>query len=75
MVFSIFLREKTMTEASVTKIVGAVYAAFATMLSDEGLALMNGTLRFAARDPNTSPAEANILCLIADNVQRSAHPS
>ena len=26
-----------MTEASVTKIVGAVYAAFATMLNDEGL--------------------------------------
>jgi hypothetical protein len=71
MVFSIFLREKTMTEASVTKIVGAVYAAFATMLSDERLALINDTLRFAAGDPNTSPAEANILHLIAESMQRS----
>ena len=38
-----------MTEATVTKVVGAVYCAFATMLSEEGLALMNDTLRFAAR--------------------------
>jgi hypothetical protein len=37
-----------MTEATVTKVVGAVYRAFATMLSEEGLALMNDTLRFAA---------------------------
>jgi hypothetical protein len=59
-----------MTEASVTKIVGAVYAAFATMLSDEGLALMNDTLRFAASDPNASPSEANVLRLIAENVRR-----
>ena len=69
---SSFLKEKTMTEASVTKIVGAVYAAFATMLSDQGLALMNDTLRFAASDPNTSPTEANVLRLIA-RVRCSAH--
>ena len=37
-----------MTEATVTKVIGAVYCAFATMLSDEGVALMNDTLRFAA---------------------------
>jgi hypothetical protein len=37
-----------MTEATVTKVVGAVYCAFATMLSEEGLALMNDTLLFAA---------------------------
>jgi hypothetical protein len=59
-----------MTEASVTKIVGAIYAAFATMLSEEGLALMNDTLRFAANQPNTSPHEANILRSIAEGVQR-----
>src|SRR5262245_37508245 len=43
-----FTTEEKMTEHTVTKIVGAVYSAFATMLSDEGLALMNDTLRFAA---------------------------
>ena len=57
-----------MTEASVTRIVGAVYAAFATMLSEEGRALMNDTLRFAANVPTTSPNEAHILKLIADGV-------
>jgi hypothetical protein len=61
-----------MTEVAITRVVGAVYAAFATMLSDEGLALMNDTLRFAANDPNTPPAEANILRLIADGVQRTS---
>ena len=61
-----------MTEASVTRILGVVYAAFATMLSDEGLAVMNDTLRFAASDPRTSPQEAQILLLIADGVQRPA---
>jgi hypothetical protein len=61
-----------MTETAVTRVVGAVYAAFATMLSDEGLALMNDTLRFAANDPNTPPAEANILRLIADGVRRTS---
>ena len=61
-----------MTEASVTKIVGAVYAAFATMLSEEGLALMNNTLHFAANQPTVSPAEASILRSIAKTVQRSA---
>jgi hypothetical protein len=60
-----------MTEMAVTRVVGAVYAAFATMLSDEGLALMNDTLRFAASDPNTPPTEANILRLIADSVRRT----
>lgn len=58
-----------MTEASVTKIVGAVYAAFATMLSDEGLALMNDTLRFAAAAG--SEEEKRILSLIADATKRS----
>jgi len=42
------------------------------MLSDEGLAVMNDTLRFAASDPRTSPQEAQILLLIADGVQRPA---
>ena len=32
--------EMKMTEATVTKVVGAVYCAFATMLSEEGLAVM-----------------------------------
>ena len=32
--------EMKMTEATVTKVVGAVYCAFATMLSEEGLGLM-----------------------------------
>ena len=45
-----------MTESSVTKIVGAVYAAFATMLSDEGLSLMNDTLRFVANLPGSLKA-------------------
>ena len=51
-----------MTEQAVTKIVGAVYAAFATMLSDEGLALMNDTLRFAAAAG--SEEEKRILTLL-----------
>ena len=59
-----------MTETSVTKIVGTVYAAFATMLSPEGLALMNDTLRFAANQPTISPTEASILRSIAEGVQR-----
>jgi hypothetical protein len=58
-----------MTEQAVTKIVGAVYAAFATMLSDEGLALMNDTLRFAAA--TGSDEEKRILGLIADTTKRS----
>jgi hypothetical protein len=60
-----------MTEASVTRIVGAVYAAFATMLSDEGRSLMNDTLRFAASLPNTTASEAQILKMIADGVSQS----
>ena len=59
-----------MTEASVTKIVGAVYAAFATMMSDDGLALMNDTLHFAANQPTVSPTEASILRSIAEGVCR-----
>src|SRR3984893_736860 len=41
--------EMKMTEATVTKVVGAVYCAFATMLSEEGLALMNDTLLCCGR--------------------------
>jgi hypothetical protein len=58
-----------MTEATVTKVVGAVYCAFATMLSAEGLALMNDTLRFAAA--TGSEEEKRILSLIADATKRS----
>src|SRR5262245_38367911 len=63
-----FTTEGTMTEQAVTKIVGAVYAAFATMLSDEGLALMNDTLRFAAA--TGSEEGKRILRLIADATER-----
>src|ERR1700722_5108546 len=61
--------EMKMTEATVTKVVGAVYCAFATMLSEEGLALMNDTLRFAA--VTGSEEEKRILSLIADATERS----
>ena len=61
--------EMKMTEATVTKVVGAVYCAFATMLSEEGLALMNDTLRFAAAAG--SEEEKRILSLIADATKRS----
>jgi hypothetical protein len=59
-----------MTEASVTRIVGAVYTALASVLSDDGRRHMNDTLRFAAGQPTTPPVDAHILRMIANCTER-----
>jgi hypothetical protein len=50
------------------KVIGGIYIALSSALSDEGLALANGVLYRIANDPRTPPKEAHIYNAIADSV-------